>query len=208
MTCRRFRSAISARLDGEEPGLDDALVDAHLERCVSCREFAASATRLRRASRLSVAEEVPDLSPAILATVAASTPDELSQGDQVQVVLRWVLVALAIVQIAVAVPSLVFGSDAGASVHVARHIGSFDIAVAVGFLFAAWRPSRISGLLPVVAALVACLVASSMLDVLSGNAQALGEAHHGIDFAGLAVLWLLSRTTGEVTARVPRPKLA
>ena len=88
--------------------------------------------------------------------------------------------------------------------HAARHLGSFDIAVAVGFLFAAWRPARIPGLLPVVAALVACLVASSLLDVAAGNTGALGEAHHATDFAGLAVLWLLGRgvahTRGDAAA--------
>ena len=50
----------------------------------------------------------------------------------------------------IAVPALIFGSDAGLPVHTARHLGSFDVALAVGFLFAAWRPSRIPGLLPVV----------------------------------------------------------
>jgi predicted anti-sigma-YlaC factor YlaD len=102
---------------------------------------------------------------------------------------------------------LFLGSDAGLPVHTARHLGSFDIAVAVGFLFAAWRPSRIPGLLPVVAALVACLVASSLLDVFAGNTGALGEAHHATDFVGLAVLWLLSRGLATHGAR-PRPELA
>jgi predicted anti-sigma-YlaC factor YlaD len=78
-------------------------------------------------------------------------------------------------------------------VHAARHIGSFDVALGVGFLFAAWRPSRIPGLLPVVVALVVCLVGSSLLDVASGNTAALGEAQHVLDFVGLAVVWLLSR---------------
>ena len=63
-----------------------------------------------------------------------------------------------VAQIAVAIPALVFGSDAGLPVHAARHIGSFDVALGVGFLYAAWKPSRIPGLLPVVVALVACLV--------------------------------------------------
>ena len=96
-------------------------------------------------------------------------------------------------QIAIAIPALLFGSDAGLPVHTARHIGSFDVALGVGFLFAAWKPSRIPGLLPVVVALVVCLVGSSLLDVASGNTAAFGEAHHALDFVGLAVVWLLSR---------------
>ena len=101
--------------------------------------------------------------------------------------------AIAVAQIAVAIPALVLGSDAGLPVHTARHIGSFDVALGVGFLYAAWKPSRIPGLLPVVAALVACLVGSSFLDVAAGSTRALGEAQHVLDFVGLAVVWLLSR---------------
>ncbi|MEX1008622.1 MAG: zf-HC2 domain-containing protein [Acidimicrobiia bacterium] len=201
MSCTRIRHAISARLDGEDPGVERALIEAHLDTCAWCREFAASAERLHRTSRLAPAPQVPDLTPAILAAIG----DEPARDTQLA--LRWILAALAFVQIGVAVPALLLGSDAGLPVHAARHLGSFDIAVAVGFLFAAWRPSRIPGLLPVVAALVACLVGSSLLDVLAGNTGALGEAHHVTDFAGLAVLWLLS--CGYVTRAVtPRPELA
>lgn len=218
MSCTRIRHAISARLDGEDPGIEPSAIDAHLYACDGCREFAAATARLHRTGRLAPAPQVPDLTPAILAAMSderalrSGTEPALRSGTEsaagdTQLALRWILAALALVQIGIAVPALVLGSDAGLPVHAARHLGSFDIAVAVGFLFAAWRPSRIPGLLPVVAALVACLVGSSLLDVLAGNTAALGEAHHATDFAGLAVLWLLSRsvTTRAVT---PRPSLA
>ena len=68
-------------------------------------------------------------------------------------------------------------------------------------------PGADPGLLPVVAALVACLVGSSLLDVVAGNTGALGEAHHATDFAGLAVLWLLSRGVAHSPV-TPRPELA
>ena len=101
--------------------------------------------------------------------------------------------AIALAQIAVAIPALVFGSDAGLPVHTARHIGSFDVALAVGFLYAAWKPSRIPGLLPVVAALVVCLVGLVAPRRRQRQHRALGEAQHVLDFVGLAVVWLLSR---------------
>jgi predicted anti-sigma-YlaC factor YlaD len=220
MDCTRIRHAISARLDSEDPGVESSVIDAHLGTCAGCRAFVVSAERLHRTSRLAPAPEVPDLTPGILAAIDAEpvlrsgTEPVLRSGTEpaghpadTQLALRWILAALALVQIGVAVPALFLGSDAGLPVHTARHLGSFDIAVAVGFLFAAWRPSRIPGLLPVVAALVACLVASSLLDVLAGNTGALGEAHHATDFVGLAVLWLLSR--GIVThGATRRPELA
>ncbi|MFI5054564.1 MAG: zf-HC2 domain-containing protein, partial [Acidimicrobiia bacterium] len=147
----QIRQAISARLDGEDPGLDEATVYGHLAQCAECRTFSHDAENLHRAVRLSPAPEIRDLTPAILTAIGN---DSRSRTDaDTQRVLRWVLFAIAVVQIAIAVPALLFGADAGLPVHTARHIGSFDVALGVGFLFAAWRPSRIPGLLPVVAAL-------------------------------------------------------
>lgn len=188
MNCNQIRQAISARIDGEALGVDEPTLEAHLTSCPDCREFLTRTEALHRAVRLAPAPSIPDLTPGILTAIGAE-----SESSESNLALRWVLVALALVQIAVAVPALVLGSDSSLPVHTARHLGSFDVALAVGFLFAAWRPSRALGLLPVVAALVACLVGSSMLDVIAGNTAAISEAHHVTDFAGLVVLWLLSR---------------
>jgi predicted anti-sigma-YlaC factor YlaD len=191
MTCMQIHQAISARLDGEDPGLDDATVYAHLATCADCRAFAHQAEALHRRVRLAPAPAVPDLTPGILTAIGAEEPSPAEPDTNVA--LRWILVAIAVAQIAVAIPALVFGSDAGIPVHTARHIGSFDVALGVGFLFAAWKPSRIPGLLPVVVALVVCLLGSSFLDVADGSTRVLGEAQHVLDFVGLAVVWLLSR---------------
>ena len=85
------------------------------------------------------------------------------------------------------------GGDSRTRVRQRRRATGARGALAVGFLYAAWKPSRIPGLLPVVAALVVCLVGSSLLDVANGSTRALGEAQHVLDFVGLAVVWLLSR---------------
>jgi predicted anti-sigma-YlaC factor YlaD len=190
MTCMQIHQAISARLDGEDPGCDEASVYAHLAACPGCREFAHGAEALHRGMRLSAAPPIPDLTPDILTAIGddARAPDPGANQA-----LRWILVAIAVAQIAIGIPALVFGADAGLPVHTARHIGSFDVALGVGFLYAAWKPSRIPGLLPLVVALVVCLVGSSLLDVADGNTAALGEVQHVLDFVGLAVVWLLSR---------------
>jgi predicted anti-sigma-YlaC factor YlaD len=191
MDCNLIRTAISARLDGEHPGLEPDDVDAHVARCPACRAFAEGAAGLHRAARLGSAPPVPDLTPAILAFIErAEAVDPTGARERV---LRVVLALIAVVQLAVAVPPLVLGDDAGLPMHSARHLGSFGVALAVGFLFAAWRPERCAGLVPVAAALVACLVGTSVLDVSSGHAAALGEAHHAAEVAGLLVIWLLVR---------------
>lgn len=195
----QIHQAISARLDGEDPGLDEPTVYAHLAGCADCRAFAHDTEALHRRVRLAPAPAIPDLTPSILHAIGTELTADAAADAAAQVepdanlALRWILVAIAVAQIAVAIPALVLGSDAGLPVHTARHIGSFDVALGVGFLYAAWKPSRIPGLLPVVAALVACLVGSSFLDVAAGSTRALGEAQHVLDFVGLVVVWLLSR---------------
>jgi predicted anti-sigma-YlaC factor YlaD len=111
--------------------------------------------------------------------------------------LRVGLAVVALVQIGVALPALLLGDDAGLPVHTARHLGSFAVALGVGFLVAAWRPSRIAGLLPVAAALVACLVVTSAFDVAVGRAAPTGELSHATELVGLAALWLLWRSERE-----------
>jgi hypothetical protein len=65
-------------------------------------------------------------------------------------ILRVAVAAAAVVQLALALPSL-FGAvadTAGASLHATREMASFDVAVAVGFLLAAWRPQRAISYVP------------------------------------------------------------
>jgi len=189
---------MSARMDGEDPGIADGEVYAHLAACGDCRAFAHAAEGLHREMRLTPAPEIPDLAPEILTAIGQAAIGGQAHADRPgrdeERVLRGILVVVALVQIAIAVPALILGSDAHLPVHAARHIGSFDVALGVGFLFAAWRPSRIAGFLPVVAALVACLAVSAVLDVAAGNTAVLGESQHVTDLAGLAVVWLLQRS--------------
>ena len=190
MTCDQIRDAISARLDGEDPGVPPADVDAHLASCAPCRAFADGAGALHRSVRLAPAPDVPDLTPQVLAVIGTE-PEGADADDGRTFVLRLVLASLALVQVAVAVPALL-GADGGLAVHSARHLGSFSLALAVGFLYAAWRPSRVAGLLPVALALVACLIGTSVLDVVDGRAAALAEASHVTEIAGLVAVWLLA----------------
>lgn len=188
MDCEIARTAISARLDGEDVNVDPVEFAGHLERCAACRTFARDAESMHREVRLARAPSVPDLTAPILASIGSESPPHATHERA----LRATLAIVAGVMIVAALPALLLGDDAGLPVHAARHIGSFDLALAVGFLFAAWRPSRISGLLPVVTALVACLVATSVLDVLDGSTGALTEVQHAIEVVGLAAAWLLA----------------
>jgi predicted anti-sigma-YlaC factor YlaD len=182
MDCEQIRTALSARLDGEDPGIPAGALDAHLAGCAACRAWREETAVLHRALRVTPAPTVPDLSSRVLATIQPEPREEIG--------LRVALMAVALVQMAIAIPALV-GSDAGLAAHVARHIGSLNIAIAFGLAYAAWRPSRAVGLMPVLVALVACLVGTTVLDVASGRTAAGAELTHVPELAGLALLWLL-----------------
>ncbi|WP_395293608.1 zf-HC2 domain-containing protein [Kitasatospora hibisci] len=47
MRCAHFRTALSARLDGEPTGVPDRRLDKHVARCTACREWLERAERLR-----------------------------------------------------------------------------------------------------------------------------------------------------------------
>jgi predicted anti-sigma-YlaC factor YlaD len=188
MNCTTARNAISARFDGEDLGADPRALDEHVRGCADCRAFARDAATMHREVRLARAPAVPDLTAPILSAIGARGRHHAGHERA----LRITLVAVALAQLVTAVPALVLGDDAGLPVHAARHIGSFDLALAVGFLFAAWRPSRIPGLLPVVTALAACLVGTSVLDLLDGRAGPLSETQHVVEVVGLAAAWLLA----------------
>lgn len=76
MKCDAYREAISARIDGEDVGLEPPAIDAHLATCAACRAWADAAIGVTRAARVGVAETVPDLSRSIMATarLAAASP--------------------------------------------------------------------------------------------------------------------------------------
>lgn len=202
MTCDESRAALSARLDGEDGGAPATAVEAHLRGCAPCRAFEAEAARLHRAIRVSPARPVPDLTTPILRAIGDATPSPVDERVRL---LRICLALVAVLQLALAIPALVLGDDAGLPTHVARHLGSFTVALAVGLLVVAWRPERAAGLLPVVAVLVACLVGTSVLDVVQGRAAAGGEIGHAPELVGLVAVWLLARGGSTSVPRSMHP---
>src|SRR5438034_7061954 len=119
MHCDTVRTAISARLDGEELGVDPTELAGHLERCTACRAFARDAEFMHRDVRLARAPAVPDLTAPILASIGSESPRHAPHERA----LRATLGIVAGMMIVAALPALVLGDDAGLPVHAARHIG-------------------------------------------------------------------------------------
>jgi predicted anti-sigma-YlaC factor YlaD len=186
--CERAREHLSASLDGAATPPE---VARHLETCAACASWLRAAADVTRGFRVAPADAVPDLTEPLLvayrASVAGARPAAAGRG------LRWALAFVALAQLAIAVPSLIFGNDAGAPIHVAHELGSWDIALAVGFLYAARRPVRASGLLPLVGTLVALLLVTSALDLLGGRTATIAELPHALAAVGFCLLAALAR---------------
>ena len=97
-----------------------------------------------------------------------------------------------VVELAFALPALIFGDSTGAASHIARHIGSFDVAIAAGLLYAALRPERATALMPVALVLTACVLTTATFDLTDGSTSSGLEAHHLIDLVGFALLWVVA----------------
>lgn len=205
MDCRLAREALSAALDGEDPSVAASELEHHVLGCSGCRAWREDLTTLHRMVRVRAADHVPDLSAAIVgAHVAdgrrrrvttrqpAAVPARAALAEPISPA-RWGLFIVALTQLVLAAPPLLLGEDAGATVHVARELGSFDVALAIGLLVAAWQPARAWGLFPVAAALGCVMIGTAVLDVVDNSASIGGESHHVLDLAGVLLLWLVAR---------------
>jgi predicted anti-sigma-YlaC factor YlaD len=198
--CEDVRVAMSARLDGEDPGLATAEIDGHVAGCADCTAWLAEARRLPRP-----ALDAPDLTERIMAAVAvdpviaadAARRRAAAEAHGRYQVLRVAVAAAAVVQLALALPVLVgafLSSEPGP--HAGREMASFDIAVAVGFLAVAYRPARARAFVPVAIVLAACLAVTSAVDIARGVAGYPHEIAHLVAVIQAGLLWALSGTVG------------
>jgi len=187
--CETTREALSARADGEATSDDLALADAHLVHCVACQRYAADVERIDRLIRIRPAEPVPSL---VASVTARARPARLGRGGWLRPALAWV----AVVMLVQSLPALVLGEASGTSPHLARHLGAFGAALAIGFAYAAWKPHRAFGLLPFTAALVATTTVSIVADIVTGSRTPFAELIHVTELAGLALLWMVAGSPG------------
>lgn len=202
MKCNQIRVAISALIDGEDPGVPADQTRAHLVGCAACRSWRQRAEEISRAVRVQAAADVPDLTERVLAAVAAdpeigSAASRAAAARGRRQVLRWALAVSALAQLFLALPLLFSGI--GDTVHVSREMASFDLAIAVGYLFVAWRPARAAALMPVAVALSICLLLTSTLDVANQGALLAHEVGHLLAVVQVGLLWALSRTGSRRT---------
>ena len=202
MECDSIREAVSARIDGEDPGLPAAEIEAHLAGCDACRGWQQRAYTMTRRARLGGAFLEHDLTEQVLAAVP---PAPAARGRRLG--RRAGLIAVALAQLAVTVPLLILGHDHDAGAHAAHELGSFDLALAIAFAVGAIRPALSAGLAWPCGIAAAGLMGTAIIDVIGGQAFGADEAQHLIAVAGAALLFWQARnvgggTSGSVTAAV------
>jgi predicted anti-sigma-YlaC factor YlaD len=188
MECDRMREAISARIDGEDPGAPAALVEAHLAECAACRSWQQRAHAVSRRTRLGGSFLDHDLTPRVLAAVPPSP------AGRPALALRAGLLAVALAQLAITVPLLVLGHDHDAGTHAAHELGSFDLALAIAFAVGAIRPVLSAGLAWPSGIAAAGLAGTAIADLVNGQTIGMDEAQHLIALAGAALLCWQART--------------
>jgi predicted anti-sigma-YlaC factor YlaD len=191
MRCDRFREAISARIDGEDPGLRDGALDAHLGACAGCRAWQQQAHAVTRRARLGGLFPDRDLTSQVLAAAPAAAAGRGRKFTQ-----RAGLAAMAAAQLAITIPLLLLGHDRGAGLHAAHELGSFDLSLAIAFAVGAIRPGLSAGLAWPCAIAAAGLTGTAIIDMTGGQTLGADEAQHLVAVAGALLLIWQARTTG------------
>jgi predicted anti-sigma-YlaC factor YlaD len=207
MNCATARDWISARLDNTEPPAGEHAdtpddVDAHIAACAQCTAYAAGAEALHRRVRISAAAAVPDMA----ASIIRSVQPEFDRSHRHQKAARIVLACIAALQLAVALPGLLLGR--GDSLHMAREMGSWYAALAIGLLVAAWQPDRARGLFPMAGMLALLLFNTGVYDALHGHAHLFGNVQHGLSILGVFGLWFVAHPRRAAENRVHMTSMA
>ena len=189
MDCDKVREAISAQIDGEEPHLSARALAAHLDDCAACANWQGRAHAVTRRVRLGGAFLDHDLTAGVLAAIPAVDPAR----TRLRLAQRGGLIALALAQLAIAVPMLFFGHDHDAGVHAAHELGSFNLALAIAFAVGAIRPALSAGLAWPCGIAAGGLVTTAIIDLIGGQAIGADEAQHLVALAGAALLVWQSR---------------
>ncbi|GAB7052173.1 zf-HC2 domain-containing protein [Catenuloplanes indicus] len=208
--CETFRDAISARLDGEETGPDDAL-DRHLDGCAGCRAYADDAALVTRMAGLlggggtpfaGVDDSVLDALPAprrrFLRPPAMPAGTRRALVPALRVLLgllgagQFVLGVAQISGIA-AVQHLHTGVGGASPNHLLNESAAWNLALGAGFAWIALRRGRPGGILPTLTVFVSVLVLLSASDLFAGRVEPIRLVSHGLVLAGYLVVVALTR---------------
>jgi hypothetical protein len=203
--CVRAREEISAAIDNEwplTPSHDWARTQDHVDSCTGCQRWAHEAELLNRFIRLRPAETVMDRADHITALLVHQRAD-LAARQRVNAVpmIRIALMVSSIVSVIASLGEFVHSNDVVASAHGGRDLAAFQLAIAIAFVAAAWRPvnASIAALVGLVASL--SIVGSVLFDIRAGHTVVGLELHHGLTMFGTALVCALARGNAHMLGR-------
>ena len=195
MECNTAREILSAQLDQEADVGEASIANRHLGQCKGCSQWWASVGTVTRTLRVRSAEAVPDIAtPALVRSRNARRwPYQSARAS---------LAVLAAIELVFALTGVLAGRDAS-PIHDSQHLGAFGAAFAAAVLFAAWRPGRARGLMPLALTLGIAIPIFAVIDLVNENLTTGGGIHHVAQMVGLALVWVVS--THPATPAPVRP---
>lgn len=202
MRCEQVREGISALLDGEDPGIEPAALDQHLQSCPGCRRWQDQAARTTRIVRIRPAEHAAG--PDLASRIVPRSP----RARGLFPLLRVSLLLVALLQLTVGIIGLVpplagHAVDAhpglggmhlpGMTGHLGNEAGAFNVALGVALAWIAAYPHRARGPLPLLLAFVIVLTGLEALDLAAGRVGWQRLATHLPVVAGLGLAAVLTR---------------
>ena len=197
MKCTSAREILSAQLDQEADPDESAAANRHLGRCARCAAWWTSVGNVTRTLRVRPAEHVPDIATAAL---ARSRRDRWWPYQSA----RASLAVLASIELVFAMTGVIAGRDSS-PIHDSQHLGAFGAAIAAAVLFAAWRPHRARGLMPVALALAIAIPLFAVIDLANASLTTGGGIHHIVQMIGLALVWVVSSHPAAAVSRGRAP---
>lgn len=207
INCEQIQAAVSARLDGERPTIDDDIIDTHLQACESCRTFLENAAIVNRKLAFNVAADVPapDLSEVIIAGVE---PEWRSSASARALGLALSRVAMAIVGVLWMLWAVYLLGVSGVSdsdpllAELVVETAAMRCALGFGLLFAAWQTRIVGGILPLYGALWMFSLGFEVRDLVVGTVMMDSLIGLGLLlFSVIALAWSWIAARGWATVR-------
>jgi predicted anti-sigma-YlaC factor YlaD len=180
--CAPFREHVSAIRDGE--ALPDEHTLGHVDTCPTCRAWVDASDAVTRHVRMRTPSGASVLTAAMAAWDVAA-----EQRENAVVQVGRLLLGLAALGCAVAAVVLAMGETVHTHLggRAGRDLFVFEVAIAAGLAFAAWRPARfLTGVAPLLVVITGINVVMSVGDVVTGRASTLAELTHLPFLVGIA----------------------
>lgn len=196
--CDEWLDDVSGWLDGEATVRRVDEVERHVGSCSGCSGFVEATRRSRRGSLRAVPQ--PSASVTAPTTRLPSVVTRIEDEFRSPVVLRSLLAVVA-AQVMFFSLMAIFDSGTAASIHDARHLGSFGVAYAVGLATVVHRPARARAMLPVAFVLVGSLAITAIVDVVEHRVPLVSEGAHLPELISVGLVWGLARSNSK-----PQPR--